>query len=60
MTNIFSEDALIEQPAIRLFKDGLGWGDRPRIRPRMHELSVARSFIREKFVDGSLCDKITP
>jgi type I restriction enzyme R subunit len=23
--NIFSEDALIEQPAIRLFKDGLGW-----------------------------------
>ena len=23
--NIFSEDTLIEQPAIRLFKDGLGW-----------------------------------
>jgi hypothetical protein len=22
--NIFTEDALIEQPAIRLFKDGLG------------------------------------
>lgn len=25
MSNIFSEDALIEQPAIRLFTDGLGW-----------------------------------
>jgi len=25
MANLFSEDALIEQPAIRLFKDGLGW-----------------------------------
>ena len=25
MSNPFSEDALIEQPAIRLFKDGLGW-----------------------------------
>lgn len=25
MPNPFSEDALIEQPAIRLFKDGLGW-----------------------------------
>ena len=23
--DLFSEDALIEQPAIRLFKDGLGW-----------------------------------
>lgn len=25
MQNPFSEDALIEQPAIRLFKEGLGW-----------------------------------
>ncbi len=25
MPNLFSEDALIEQPAIRLFKDSLGW-----------------------------------
>jgi hypothetical protein len=35
MPNPFTEDALIEQPAIRLFKDVLG--DRPRIKPRMHE-----------------------
>ncbi|HRJ76299.1 MAG TPA: type I restriction endonuclease, partial [Anaerolineales bacterium] len=25
MPNLYCEDALIEQPAIRLFKDGLGW-----------------------------------
>ncbi len=25
MPNLFSEDALIEQPAIRLFKDVLEW-----------------------------------
>lgn len=26
MSGFFTEDALIEQPAIRLFKDVLGWG----------------------------------
>jgi len=26
--NLFSEDALIEQPVIRLFKDVLGWQTR--------------------------------
>lgn len=28
MQNIFTEDALIEQPAIRLFKDVLEWQTR--------------------------------
>jgi hypothetical protein len=35
MTNPFTEDALIEQPAIRLFKDGLEWQTRDLLLPRL-------------------------
>ena len=35
MSNLFSEDALIEQPAIRLFKDLLGWQTRDLLLPRL-------------------------
>jgi hypothetical protein len=47
--SVFSEDALIEQPAIRLFKDGLGWPSTNEITNA--RIGVARSFIRAKFVD---------
>jgi len=53
MSNPFSEDALIEQPAIRLFKDGL---ERPSTN-FVHECTNMgrHSFIRVVFVDGFLC-----
>ena len=35
MSRIFTEDALIEQPAIRLFKDVLEWLARDLLLPRL-------------------------